>query len=82
MFPSHASLYGAPVELNSYMNDNISFWESVYGFNMNPVAQKVLENKISGQKVFLEVGNFFVNPFRKHKICALRQLKNKNELCI
>ena len=60
MFPSHASLYGAPVELNSYMNDNISFWESVYGFNMNPVAQKVLENKISGQSGFFRTrGNFF-----------------------
>jgi len=60
MFPSHASLYGAPVELNSYMNDNISFWESVYGFNMNPVAQKVLENKISGQSSFFRArGNFF-----------------------
>ena len=48
MFPSHARIYAAPVELNTYMNDAVTFWESVYGFNMNPVAQQVLENKISG----------------------------------
>jgi len=48
MFPSHANIYAAPVELDDYMRDNVTYWQSVYGFNMAPIAQKVVENKISG----------------------------------
>ena len=29
-------------------SDNVDYWEDVHGFNMNPVAQRVLENKLAG----------------------------------
>jgi len=48
MFPSHATIHAAPIQLNSYIKDNIDYWDNVYGFNMNPVAQHVMENKMSG----------------------------------
>lgn len=48
MFPSHASLYAAPVQLDSYMEDMVGFWTRVYGFDMTPMAQKAVENKLSG----------------------------------
>eukprot|EP00088_Acartia_fossae_P015878 TRINITY_DN1880_c0_g1_i1.p1 TRINITY_DN1880_c0_g1~~TRINITY_DN1880_c0_g1_i1.p1 ORF type:complete len:413 (-),score=82.42 TRINITY_DN1880_c0_g1_i1:66-1304(-) len=48
MFPSHSTVYCAAVQLDEYMEDNVGYWESVYGFNMLPVATRVLENKLSG----------------------------------
>ncbi len=49
MFPSHASLYAAPVQLDAYMADTVGFWTDVYGFNMTPMAQKVVEDKLAGK---------------------------------
>jgi len=48
MFPSNATIYGAPVQMDHYISDNVDYWEDVHGFNMNPVAQRVLENKLAG----------------------------------
>jgi hypothetical protein len=49
MFPSHASLYAAPVQLDAYMADRVGFWTDVYGFDMTPMAQKVVEDKLAGK---------------------------------
>ena len=43
MFPSHSTVYCAAVQMDNYMEDNVTYWESVYGFNMMPVATRVLE---------------------------------------
>jgi hypothetical protein len=48
MFPSHATLYAAPVQLDSYMGDMVGFWARVYGFDMTPMAQKAVEDKFAG----------------------------------
>ena len=48
MFPSHATLYAAPVQLDSYMADMVGYWNNVYGFDMTPMAQKAVEDKLSG----------------------------------
>jgi len=48
MFPSHARIYCAAVQMDDYMEDNVSYWQNIYGFNMLPVATRVLENKLSG----------------------------------
>jgi hypothetical protein len=50
MFPSHATLYAAPVQLDSYMQDMVGFWTRVYGFDMTPMAQKAVEDKLTGKK--------------------------------
>jgi len=44
MFPSHASLYAAPVQLDSYMGDLVGCWSNVYGFDMTPMAQILITN--------------------------------------
>ena len=50
MFPSHASLYAAPVQLDSYMGDLVGCWSNVYGFDMTPMAQKAVEDQLSGKE--------------------------------
>jgi len=48
MFPSHSTIYCAAVEMEEYMNDNVNYWQDVYGFNMLPIASRVLDSKLAG----------------------------------
>lgn len=48
MFPSHSTVYCAAVQMDNFMEDDVTYWECVYGFNMMPVATRVLENKLAG----------------------------------
>lgn len=39
MYPSVAYLYVCPVEMDTYLNDNIKFWESYNDLNFEPIAK-------------------------------------------
>lgn len=41
MVPSHATLRIAPLSYPEFVQDNISFWKSVYGFKMSSMLQNV-----------------------------------------
>ena len=43
MLPSHAQLYAAPTSLHSWVDQQFSSWQDVYGFNMTPMAQRAVE---------------------------------------
>jgi len=50
MFPSHASIYAAPVKMDEWVQEEFTDWSDVYGFNMTPMAQKAMESRLgSGQ---------------------------------
>ena len=56
MFPSHARIYCAAVQMDDYMEDNISYWQNVYGFNMLPVATRVLEVTFdNGYRIYVDI---------------------------
>jgi hypothetical protein len=39
MYPSLAYLYVCPVEMESYLNENLSFWLNFYNLNLEPIAK-------------------------------------------
>ena len=43
MLPSHAQLYAAPTSLHTWVDQQFSSWQDVYGFNMTPMAQRAVE---------------------------------------
>ena len=43
MFPSHARIMSAPVQLDQWVSQQLSGWDQVYGFNMTPMAQRAVE---------------------------------------
>jgi len=47
LFPSHATLYSAPVSLDSWVEEHITSWRDVYGYNMEPMACRSLEEKLA-----------------------------------
>jgi len=50
MFPSHATIYAAPVQMDEWVQEQFTDWSDVYGFNMTPMAQKAMESRLgSGQ---------------------------------
>ncbi|EGC39266.1 hypothetical protein DICPUDRAFT_27193 [Dictyostelium purpureum] len=44
MFPSRADLFLAPVNLDSYMNKKVNFWNDVYGFDFSVLANPAFES--------------------------------------
>jgi len=46
MFPSHATIYAAPVQMADWIQEQFTDWSDVYGFNMTPMAQKAMENRL------------------------------------
>ena len=53
MFPSHATIYAAPVQMEDWIQEQFTDWSDVYGFNMTPMAQKAMESRLgeSGERV-------------------------------
>jgi predicted RNA methylase len=45
MFPILASLYACPSNLNSFFEQEIDFWDNVYGYDFSVVKQVVVQNK-------------------------------------
>lgn len=48
MFPSHATLLAAPVQMDQFYKERFGGWEDVYGFDMTPMAQKAVEARLAG----------------------------------
>jgi len=46
MFPSHAKILAAPVQLDQWVKEQFNSWSEVYGFDMTPMAQKAMELRI------------------------------------
>lgn len=46
MIPSDAILYMTPVNMSSYVAENILFWDNIYGYNFSSVKYAVLGNKM------------------------------------
>lgn len=46
MIPSDAVLYMTPVNMSSYVAENILFWDNIYGYNFSSVKYAVLGNKM------------------------------------
>lgn len=46
MVPSDAVLYMTPVNMSSYVSENILFWDNVFGYDFSPVKYAVLGNKM------------------------------------
>ena len=46
MFPSHATIYAAPVQMADWIQEQFTDWSDVYGFNMTPMAQKAMESRL------------------------------------
>ncbi|XP_045613339.1 uncharacterized protein [Procambarus clarkii] len=51
VFPSEARIYACPCSLMSLYNEQIMFWDSVYGFNMSAVKKYALKSKITKPEV-------------------------------
>jgi predicted RNA methylase len=45
MFPSIAAIYACPSNLNGFYEQEIDFWDAVYGYDFSVVKQVVLQNK-------------------------------------
>lgn len=59
MFPSIASIYACPSNLNSFYKQEIDCWDSLYGYDFSVVKPKVLQNKQrSPQIVSVESSEF------------------------
>jgi len=46
VLPSHATILAAPVQLDSWVEEQFNSWREVYGFNMTPMAQKAMEIRL------------------------------------
>jgi len=46
VLPSHAKILAAPVELNTWVQEQFNSWSEVYGFNMTPMAQRAMEVRL------------------------------------
>jgi len=46
VLPSHAKILAAPVQLDSWVEEQFNSWRDVYGFNMTPMAQKAMEIRL------------------------------------
>ena len=44
LVPSHATIWAAPVSDEGYVEDNISFWKDVYGFNMTSMQEGIYDD--------------------------------------
>lgn len=53
VFPSEARIYACPCSLTSFYKEQISFWGSVYGFNMSAVKKYALKSKMTKPEVCL-----------------------------
>ncbi|XP_042216515.1 protein arginine N-methyltransferase 2-like isoform X2 [Homarus americanus] len=53
VFPSEARMYACPCSLQTLYKEQISFWDSVYGFNMSAVKQYALKSKMTKPEVCL-----------------------------
>ena len=49
MFPSHATVLAAPVQLQQMYKEQFDSWRNVYGFDMTPMAQKAVEARLVGR---------------------------------
>lgn len=47
LVPSDAVLYMTPVNMSSYVQENILFWDNIYGYDFSPVKYAVLGNKMT-----------------------------------
>ena len=52
MFPSHAKILAAPVHLDSWVEEQFTDWNTVYGFNMTPMAQRAMELRYEKRNIF------------------------------
>ena len=43
MLPSHATIFSAPVHLDSWVSEQFLDWHQVYGFDMTPMSQRAIE---------------------------------------
>lgn len=46
MVPSHCTLHLAVLDDPEFMMDNFSFWQDVYGFDMNAMTEKIYEDVV------------------------------------
>jgi len=46
VLPSHAKILAAPVQLDSWVEEQFNSWREVYGFNMTPMAQRAMEIRL------------------------------------
>ncbi|XP_028400037.1 protein arginine N-methyltransferase 1-like [Dendronephthya gigantea] len=57
MFPCLATIYASPSNLNGFYNEEISFWDNLYGFDFSVVREAVLQNKQQSPQVILVDGS-------------------------
>jgi len=65
MFPSHAKILAAPVHLDSWVEEQFTDWNTVYGFNMTPMAQRAMELRMQkGQPEVMQLSeaNLLAEP--------------------
>ncbi|XP_071512720.1 protein arginine N-methyltransferase 1-like isoform X2 [Panulirus ornatus] len=53
VFPSEARIYACPCSLKHLYEEQISFWDNVYGFNMSAVKHYALKSKMTKPEVRL-----------------------------
>ena len=51
MLPSKATLYAAACRLSDFYSEQVDFWKSVYGFDLSPVGDQLLQSKSSKPEV-------------------------------
>lgn len=44
LIPSHATIFVAPVSDQEYVDESVSFWRDVYGFDMKPMQEGLLKD--------------------------------------
>ena len=53
LVPSAANLYICPVSMTDFYNNNLRFWNSLYGFNFSPVASHVKQKMLTAPQIEL-----------------------------
>jgi protein arginine N-methyltransferase 3 len=46
MVPSHCTLHIAPLSVPDFVADTIGFWDDVYGFDMHPMTEKIVDEVV------------------------------------
>ncbi|KAF2096637.1 protein arginine N-methyltransferas-like protein 3 [Rhizodiscina lignyota] len=65
MVPSHCTLHIAPITDSEYVDENILFWQSVYGFDMSAMLEKIHDDVLVRQlkpENVIETTTFFELP--------------------
>jgi predicted RNA methylase len=56
LFPSHATIYAAPVNVQDYYNEKVAFWGNIHGFSFAPMIPHAVQTMLE-QPVVTELSN-------------------------